>query len=151
MRAWKLFLLLSLIAIVPACGPSRKSVFPVKGRVVDSAGKPVAGATVLFHPSVPDPEDPTIPSAHVDESGAFSLTTYVEGDGAPAGDYRVTVLLVPGKRHPLDLPVPDLLKGRYADPATSQILFTVEKKDLNEVPDIHVELTKDNPNAKPHR
>ncbi len=151
MRVLRSFVLLSLVAAIPACGPSRRSVFPVKGRVVDNAGKPVVGATVLFHPTATDPEDPNIPTAHVDETGAYSLTTYVEGDGAPAGEYRVTVLLVPGKKHPLDLPVSDLLKGRYSDPAKSKILFTVEKKDLNEVPEIRVEFAQENQKIKPRR
>jgi hypothetical protein len=140
MRGVKLFVLLTLVAMAPACGPSRKTVYPVKGRVVDYAGKPVVGATVVFHPAQPDPDDVNIPAAHVDESGAYALTTYVQGDGAPAGEYAVTIILVPPRKNPLDVPVPDRLRGRYADPNSSKIHFTVEKRDLNEVPEIRVEL-----------
>jgi hypothetical protein len=147
MRVLKSFVLLCLVAAIPSCGPARKSVFPVKGRVVDSAGKPLVGATVLFHPIAPDAEDPTIPAAHVDESGSFVLTTYVQGDGAPAGEYSVTILLVPPRKNPLDTQAPDQLKGRYANPTTSKIRFTVEKRESNEVPDIRVELTAAKPKA----
>ena len=65
-----------------------------------------------------------------------------------AGEYRVTIILVPGKKHPLDIPAPDLLKGRYADPAISKFHVTVEKKDLNEAPDIQVEMPKAKPKGK---
>ena len=136
----KRLLILSLILIVPACGPSKKTVFPVKGKVVDGGGKPLTGATVLFHPVVADPKDANLPTAHVDESGSYSLTTYVQGDGAPPGEYAVTILWVPQKKNPLDTQAPDKLKGRYANPSKSKIRFTVEKKDLNEVPDIRVEI-----------
>jgi hypothetical protein len=134
----KRLFILSVVLIVPACGPSKKTVFPVKGRVVDEAGKPLTGATVLFHPVVEDPNDVNLPTAHVDESGSYSLTTYVQGDGAPPGEYAVTILWVPQKKNPLGTQAPDRLKGRYANPAKSKIRFTVEKKDLNEVPDIRV-------------
>jgi hypothetical protein len=145
MRTLKPLALFSLVLVLPACGPSRKSVYPVKGRVVDSAGNPLVGATVIFHPVAPDPEDPTKPAAHVDEKGTFELTTYVEGDGAPAGEYAVTILLVPPKKGPLDTQAPDRLKGKYANPKDSKIRVTVEKKELNEVPEIRLEV----PQAKP--
>jgi len=151
MRLLKALTVLSVALVMPACGPSRKSVFPVKGRVLDSAGKPLVGATVIFHPVTPDAEDATKPAAHVDESGSFTLTTYVEGDGAPAGEYAVTILLVPPKKGPLDTQAPDQLRGRYANPASSNIHVTVEKKELNEVPDIHVEYTPAKPKNTPRK
>src|ERR1700685_2288827 len=98
MRLAKSLVILSLAVVVTGCGPSRKSVFPVKGRVVDSAGKPVVGATVIFHPVTRDQDDENKPVARVDETGAYVLTTYVQGDGAPAGEYSVTILLVPPKK-----------------------------------------------------
>ena len=65
--------------------------------------------------------------------GFFSLKTYVLHDGAPAGDYMVTVEWpgddpgVPVDRDdPEYVPFgPDRLKGRYADPESSGFRATV--------------------------
>lgn len=131
--------ILALVVMIPACA-KHKPVFQVKGRVLDSNGKPAAGATVVFHPTVADPKDKDIakPTAQVDADGNFNLTTYKTGDGAPQGEYNVTVFWPAPKKNPFDAVGADQLKGAFADPKTSKIKFTVEKKDLNEVPPIKV-------------
>jgi len=68
--------------------PSRLAVFPAKGRVLFN-GRAVPGATVVFHPKG-SPDAPH-PRATVDKQGNFILTTYERGDGAPRGEYLVTV------------------------------------------------------------
>ncbi|MBI1322012.1 hypothetical protein GC170_02335 [bacterium] len=85
------------------CGESeyRHSVFPASGKITRD-GKPVANAIVVFHPTDPNtiriPEgrqgiEIANPTTTTDESGAFRLSTYFEADGAPAGEYKVTVIL----------------------------------------------------------
>ena len=64
-------------------------------------GKPVPDALVAFHPagaapaaSKPGdgpPAGPPRPTGKTDAEGKFKLHTYVGDDGAPAGDYQVTV------------------------------------------------------------
>ena len=120
------------IAGVPACS-DKHSVYPVRGRVVDVENKPAAGAMLIFHPSAPDPKDSSKPVATVDEDGNFTLTTYKAGDGAPAGEYVITITWPGKKKSPFDRPEPDKLKGRYADPATSALRYTVENNPGNEV------------------
>ena len=73
-------------------GEGRQPTFAVTGKVLDGS-KPVANATVVFHPvgdAGPKPHGKT------DANGEFKLTTY-DGDdgddGAPAGKYKVTVEL----------------------------------------------------------
>jgi hypothetical protein len=124
------------------CGSSAPAVYAVRGRVVDAAGKPAAGALIVFHPvngaAATDKVAPK-PVATVAEDGTFSLTTYVQNDGAPAGDYAVTITWIRPKKTPLDREGPDLLEGRYADAQKSQIRFVVEKKAQNEVPEIRLQ------------
>jgi hypothetical protein len=74
----------------------------------------------------------------VDDKGEFVLTTYKNADGAPAGDYVVTITRPATKRTPLDRDGGDLLRGRYGDPANSKITFTVQKGSENEVPNIQL-------------
>ncbi len=67
-----------------------RPVFPVRGQFVFQ-GRPLAGAFVVFHPL--DGSEPLTvePRAHTGQDGRFVLTTYATGDGAPAGEYAVTV------------------------------------------------------------
>ena len=131
-------IVLVLIIAIPAChrAKSHKPVYPVKGRVVDSHDKPAVGAMLVFHPVSPSDNDVAKPVAQVDESGSFSLTTYVAGDGAPEGEYAVTIIWPEPKKTPFSPPGPDQLKGEYGNAASPRIRFTVEKKALNEVPPI---------------
>ena len=74
----------------------RKAVYPVAGKVLFK-GRPAAGAIVQFHPENPDKEV-LVPQGETDSEGNFELTSYEFGDGAPAGQYVVTVIWgVPAK------------------------------------------------------
>jgi hypothetical protein len=64
-------------------------VFPVTGRVLLN-GKAVPHAFVVFHPVVLDSAN-VRPHAQADGNGSFLLSTYDDRDGAPAGEYRITV------------------------------------------------------------
>jgi len=113
--------------LLAGCAQSnRKPVFPVRGHVLFE-GKPAAGATVFFVPVETDP-DAIAPYGVTDENGAFTLTTYLTFDGAPAGDYIVTVRWPGPPRRPEDETGPDRLRGRYDNPKTSKLRATVEKK-----------------------
>jgi len=126
-----------LAALAPACArKGRKPVYPVTGRVVDAKGQGAAGALVTFHPQG-DP-DPNKPVATAEADGAFALTTYVKGDGAPAGDYVVTVVWPTPRKTPFEPEGGDQLKGALADPKTSKIRFTVQAGASNEVPTIQL-------------
>ena len=77
---------------VTACGGGggRKPTFPVTGSVLIDK-KPGEYARVIFHPVNPEPGEVVRPQGLVKSDGTFTLTTYAENDGAPAGDYLVTV------------------------------------------------------------
>jgi hypothetical protein len=74
-----------------SCGGGRgPKTYAVEGKVLHG-GRPAAGARVVFHPK--DNADPQAPRPHgtAGADGSFHLTTNRPGDGAPAGEYSVTV------------------------------------------------------------
>ena len=83
-----------LVLSVSGCGGSnRPSTQPVSG-VVTMDGKPVPGATVVFHPV--DTAVGVSALGTADGGGRYTLTTYDTGDGAVAAAYKVTVSHVAG-------------------------------------------------------
>ena len=130
-RSRLLPLLVAMLALPCAsCGKGgRKPVYPVEGKVlVGKDRQPAAGALVIFHPADSSDEDPNKPRAHVGDDGSFTLTTYTQNDGAPAGEYVVTVAWPEPRKTPFDPVGPDRLGGRYGDPKTSKLRVTVEAK-----------------------
>jgi len=125
--------LLGLCLVSCAKDNPRKPVFPVHGKVVDKDGKPATGALLVFHPVVGDAE-PIKPSARVENDGSFALTTYDNADGAPEGEYLVTVTwhqVVPHKGYNPSPSTPDKLAGRYAKLEKSKLRFRIDKQDDN--------------------
>jgi hypothetical protein len=87
-----LLILVTLPGLFTSCAKKGggKTCFPVKGQVLFK-NQPVVGALVVFEPATKS--DPHWPSATgiTDDEGKFSLTTYEEDDGAPAGEYNVGI------------------------------------------------------------
>jgi hypothetical protein len=112
-------------------GSVQQPTYAVSGRVM-FAGKPVPGATVVFHPV-----DKTNfkwderPQAKTDDNGNFNLFTYKPGDGAPAGEYRVAVALLPAEAEDGADQVKRVknapkLPPQYADPNKSGLTATIK-------------------------
>jgi hypothetical protein len=66
-------------------------LYPVRGKVLFE-GQPARGATLVLHPLGNSGANAIMPRAFVDRDGGFEVFTYAAGDGAPAGEYAVTVL-----------------------------------------------------------
>jgi hypothetical protein len=120
----------ALLLVSAGCGESdRESVFPVSGSVTVNGKKP-KDAVVSFHPADELHNPRALRSmATTEKDGTFRLTTYMSHDGAPEGEYVVTVYWpapLPRDAHPGDVGA-DLLKGRYANPKTSPLRATVGK------------------------
>jgi hypothetical protein len=81
--------ILALTAVACSKSGGRKPVYPVKGKV-QFDGRPAEGALVVFHPVGAAGAEGN-PHATVAADGTYTLTTYDSGDGAPEGDYLVTV------------------------------------------------------------
>jgi hypothetical protein len=121
--------LLGVLAVTAGCSSEeRVKVYPVRGQLVTTDGKPAVGATVSFHPAGDSSTYPFVPHGKVSRDGAFVLTSYEAGDGAPAGEYAVTVVW--RTENPEGDPGgPDRLKGRYANPARPLTRVTVREGD----------------------
>src|SRR5437870_521007 len=84
--------LLPVVAVVCAgCSKSGPTLYPVRGKILFE-GQPVRGATLVLHPLGNSDPNAIKPRAFVDREGAFEVFTYAAGDGAPAGEYAVTVV-----------------------------------------------------------
>jgi hypothetical protein len=131
-----------LVAPVAGCsGQSKeKPVFKVRGRLTHD-GKPMARAMISYY-SVDAADRGTPSHATSDAGGRYELHTYREGDGAPAGEYVVTIFW-PGPRAKKDkaadptdpeaeTSTPDRLKGQYAQAGKSKLRATVREQD-NEI------------------
>lgn len=121
-----------LLCCVAGCeGDPRREVVPVNGRVL-IGGVPAGRAHIVFHPV-----DPYIASRSVAvarDDGSFRLMTYAIDDGAPPGDYIVTVFWrdesIPyDECAGDDLVKHDRLCGLYLDARTSPLRATVHAKD----------------------
>jgi hypothetical protein len=126
----------ALVACVAGCGgPSRPAVHPVTGHVFFQKTTPAAGAFVVFQPVTDGLEKAMAarPFAKVESDGSFSLTTYEAGDGAPEGEYGVTVVWAPpaASKGPRitdgGATLPDKLGGRYGNPKKPALKASVKK------------------------
>jgi hypothetical protein len=135
--------LLTLALVAAGCRRSDRSkdwlpVHPTSGTVTVK-GKPAEGAKIIFHPLNPADGKTVYPFARVGADGAFRLTTYASNDGAPAGEYAVTIVWPAPPENPDDEPFggPDQLKGAYANPKKPLLKATVKEGD-NPLPSFEI-------------
>lgn len=111
---------------VSSCGPP-VPIHPASGQVfVD--GEPAVGALVVLHPVGPSAKLTARPSARVDASGSFVLSTFRARDGAPAGEYVVAIAWLDdaAKADAQTGAVPTKARAEYADPAISPLRVRIE-------------------------
>jgi 5-hydroxyisourate hydrolase-like protein (transthyretin family) len=116
------------------CGAEQRGdrieTFPVTGEVsVD--GQPAKGLQVTCN-LVGTPSSnkfPPVIRALTKDDGAFALTSYESGDGAPQGEYTLTFMW--GAHTPFKGYSGDKLNGRYADPKASQVKVTVTDQPVD--------------------
>ena len=104
---------------------------PVEGKLTLN-GQPVAGASITFHRFNKNTEKYTSAcNGRSDASGRFQMTTYFRFDGAPAGEFAVTVTKADGFDEE-GAPVKNQLPAEYGTPATTPIKVTI-KPGTNDV------------------
>ncbi len=129
-RAW----LAGCVAAALGChDPSddRLPVYPARGSI-SFRGGPAPGAFVTLHPKTPLGEDVPAPRANVAKDGTFKLSTFNGGDGAPEGEYVVTVRwykLV--KNGPDIVSGPNVIPARYTRPESSNIVVRIAAGENN--------------------
>jgi hypothetical protein len=105
--------------------PSAEPIlYAVEGKVLVN-GEPAANLNVAFHP-LDRGNNVYCPVGRTDSKGTFHLTTRCGADGAPSGDYSVTLVWPDGLIDECECPDPSLhdrLKGLYAK--ADQVLFQV--------------------------
>ena len=128
--------LLSIAGVSCSQHSDHKPVFPVTGQVLVN-GKPAPHAFVVFHPVATSEADAVRPRAQAKEDGTFQVTTYGRDDGAPAGEYALTVELFRAPTANDDRPPTNILPGRYANPKTSGLSVRVDEGP-NELPPLRL-------------
>ena len=114
-------------------------IYPVTGRLLVD-GEPAARAEVAFH-RLGQPTPGLIPPFAVSEpDGTFRPSTNLSHDGAPAGDYALTVVwrkyrTVQGE----DVAGEDQLSGRYSLPGKSGLKVTIHPGD-NVLPPLELKM-----------
>lgn len=133
-----------ILGVVVGCGDKgRLEVAPVRGQVTYQ-GRGVPSATVIFHPSEGTDESAKKlrPFAYADANGNFVLKTYIDGDGAPPGTYRVSIVArssPPGGIRSKDsapsaesssapgIRIPPKISEKYANVETAGIQVTIHE------------------------
>jgi hypothetical protein len=133
---------LSLVVLIPSIGlmtgcsrDNRPKTYPVQGRLT-YAGKPMAKAVIMFFPAGVS-ERPLPSQATADAEGRYQLSTFLTNDGAPAGEYVVTLTWPLPKREKRSDPEgdsdsSDLLNNVYSDSRNTKLRATVDQRD-NEI------------------
>jgi hypothetical protein len=102
----------------------RKPTQPARGKVLFE-GRPVAGAEVVLQSQVKEPRAPRA-DAVTGADGSFILSTYTADDGAPVGEYAVTIVWRKPPYDPSGKPGKNLLPARYAKTDTSELKATIK-------------------------
>jgi hypothetical protein len=118
----KVLMAAALALGVAGCAKSRKPVVAVRGQVL-FRGKPADGALVVFNPVGETDPKAVRPQGLVGSDGKFEMSTYGEKDGAPKGEYAVTIVwLIENPKTKKELsPLPT----RYMMPDQSGLRVTI--------------------------
>jgi hypothetical protein len=139
--------LLAAILFAVGCGSGGPKLYSVRGKLLIN-GQPAEGAKVAFYPKTPFAKT-MVPLGVTKADGTFVLGTNEAEDGAPAGEYEVSVTWPESRPGPRWREGPDRLNRKYANPKTSSITATVEAKSGNEIPPFN--LQADLPAADPNQ
>jgi hypothetical protein len=120
------YIIFALALLTTSCGSRRDygghPPYPASGKVMVN-GQPVKGARVTLHGGAVGP-DGTAPQGWTGDDGTFVLSTYDANDGAPVGDYTVSIIWLTSRREGS----PDRLNQKYAKPESSGLNVKIEAK-----------------------
>jgi hypothetical protein len=110
-------------------GTNRKmlATHPAGGRLT-VGGNALAGATVALHKWNPETEKfVSVCDGLTDESGRFQLTTYARFDGAPVGEYAITVVKTGKGYYDGEEKAKTLIPEVFALPATTTLRVPIRE------------------------
>jgi hypothetical protein len=102
----------------------RQPTQPVRGKVFFE-GQPVPQAYIVLQAQAQGPRPPRA-DAISEADGSFTLSTYSANDGAPVGEYAVTVVWRKPFYDATGKPGPNLLPTRYAEPRTTPLKAVIK-------------------------
>lgn len=108
--------------------PSAQSTVPVQGQVLVD-GNPVKDIWVTLHP-VGKTGESLLPKAQTDDEGNFKITSYINGDGAPPGEYKITVEWLTFRQFGSQWVGPNKLDGPNGNEKTTEYSVTVEDEPI---------------------
>jgi len=109
--------------------PNAVETTPVRGKILVD-GAPVKDLWVTLHP-VGGTKETLRPKAQTDAKGNFAITSYIGGDGAPAGSYKVTVEWLTFQQFGSSWGGPTKLEDSFAKPETTPFSVTVEESPVD--------------------
>lgn len=135
-------LLLTVVAVaVGGCGKAKEpweTAYPVSG-LVTFKGKPVADAELSFFPEDKSYPESVRPRAKSGPDGKFNVWTYEQGDGAPAGRYKVTAVhFEVGLSKDTVITKPNDLPAKYSRLETTDLVVEI-KGEESELPAINLQ------------
>jgi hypothetical protein len=132
-RRAALALLAAMFVSTVGCGsgqdPDRLPVFPTVGKVSFKGSVPQGAYVALYSKSnakAPNGQV-VVPNAEVQPDGSFAFSSYAANDGAPAGDYALTVEWHKTVKAANGEPAlsPNLVPAQYSKPASSPLKVTI--------------------------
>jgi hypothetical protein len=115
-------------------GPAadRVPVFPVEGSIT-LKGQPMPGAVITLHPKAPHEKAP-LPRGEITKDGVLKVSTYNGGDGAPAGEYTVTVQWYKLVKNGADVVAgPNVVPAKYGQARSSNLVVKVAEAGPNSI------------------
>jgi hypothetical protein len=115
-----------------------KPTMRVTGKVLVDGAAPEIPVVVKAYPEGGATQDQAPSSGGTGADGVFELSTYNQGDGLPAGDYKLTFVCTELKLGGAALggaPL-DKLGGQYANPKTTPFSVTVKESKDKESKDV---------------
>jgi hypothetical protein len=129
----QLALMGAMLLVAAGCGSAdnRPAVYQTTGKISFKGAAP-AGAVVALHPKDQAALEgrSVVPSGLVKPDGSFDLTSFAPSDGAPPGDYVLTVewhKTSSGSEENRVLS-PNLLPVQYSKPQTSPVVVTIAEQ-----------------------
>jgi hypothetical protein len=129
------------------CGAKQaeQPVFRLTGRVTFET-TPCHGAQIVLRPANTDGWEGPYPNAVANANGEFTISTYKDGDGAPAGEYFAVIIwkkssaTSAGRDRESRDDDPSLIPEHYSDPQST--LFPVRVVDADTNPPLILNLRR---------
>jgi hypothetical protein len=112
------------MGLLSGCGEAKPKTAPVHGKITFD-GQPLTTGNIMF---IPDPTG-QYSMGYIAADGTYSLTTFVDGDGALLGNHRVMITAVKDNG-PESAALP-LTPTRYSNDRTSGLTAQVKEQADN--------------------